>query len=446
MAEQATTPEEKDFWRSRPALEAVHRFARARRVAPWALLGVVLARVSAATSPTLQLPPTRGTAASLNIFVGLCGESGTGKSATQDAGREFLQIRGGADFLETSPGSGEGLLAAYVSTPTPKRGEPAETIQNRVSVLLDVDEVGGLGALAARTNSTLLPFLKSAWTGRGLGTLNAEETRRRKIDPHRYRLAITCGIQPAHAGTILDDHGGGFPQRWLWMPTYDAGMIPHSQPTPEAAPWRWRSPTAEPILDDPQNPLWPAEETLILPAEAEAEILEAAELHNRPLGAPAPADGLDGHALLNRAKVAALLALLDGRNRTVTPEDWRLAGTIMAVSDATRAEVIAVRERLERLENHKRARARGLADDVSNATRDQAATRRMSDRILTVLGEVGENGLARSELRRKTAYRDRTYLDAALELLLEAGKVESKDIDYQGQTGTMLRVVPHGNH
>ena len=53
-----------------------------------------------------------------------------------DAAREFLDIIGGSDFLETSPGSGEGLLGAYVFTKTAK-GEPPKIVQTRVAVLLD---------------------------------------------------------------------------------------------------------------------------------------------------------------------------------------------------------------------------------------------------------------------------------------------------------------------
>jgi hypothetical protein len=42
----------------------------------------------------------------------------------------------------------------------------------------------------------------------------------------------------------------------------------------------------------------------------------------------------DGHALLTRLKVAAALAILEGRH-TVDDEDWHLSGIVMAVSDAT---------------------------------------------------------------------------------------------------------------
>ena len=65
------------FFEARPALRNLRDFARARHVAPWALLGVVLARVAAAVPPSVYCRPTHGTVASLNFFVAICGLSGS---------------------------------------------------------------------------------------------------------------------------------------------------------------------------------------------------------------------------------------------------------------------------------------------------------------------------------------------------------------------------------
>ena len=51
-------------------------------------------------------------------------------------------------------------------------------------------------------------------------------------------------------------------------------------------------------------------------------------------------DSLDAHADLLRLKVAALLALLDGR-QDVTVEDWALAEMAVDVSTAVRTDVIS---------------------------------------------------------------------------------------------------------
>src|SRR5699024_6131932 len=57
VATLPTIEPSEDFWHSRPHLATIHQYARARRVGPWAVLGTVLARVIAATSPSAQLPP-----------------------------------------------------------------------------------------------------------------------------------------------------------------------------------------------------------------------------------------------------------------------------------------------------------------------------------------------------------------------------------------------------
>jgi hypothetical protein len=49
-----------DFWEKTDVLGHIRDFARARLVSPWAMLGVVLARVVARIPPTVQLPPLVG--------------------------------------------------------------------------------------------------------------------------------------------------------------------------------------------------------------------------------------------------------------------------------------------------------------------------------------------------------------------------------------------------
>lgn len=427
-----TEAEAEAFWAARPLLAAVRDFARARRVGPWALLGAVLARAAASVPPSVVLPPTRGADASLNVFVALCGESGSGKSATMEAAREFLDATGGtADFLETSPGSGEGLLAAYVYN-RQERGKAPEVVQIRLSVLLDADEVGSLGALAARTNSTLLPFLKSAWVGRPLGTQNAEAARLRRLGAHRYRLAVVAGVQPARAGAILDDEAGGFPQRWLWLPTYDPGMLGRGVAAPEPPPWAWPVPAPRVEVDDEHGVVsWPLRRSMTLPDEAVSAILDAAEAQNRPIGARARAGesaGLDGHALLSRAKVAALLALLDGRGEAVTAEDWQLSGVVLAVSDRTRAAVIRARtEDNQRAEDRRAARVGRSAAIAADSQAETHTVRCMAAirRKLTA-PEVGE-GTTANALGKALGGRHKPVLTDALARLVESGEVAAAE-------------------
>lgn len=83
-------PDEPDpdhgFWSQTDELAHIHRFARARRVSPYATLGCVLRRATACIEPDVVLPPTIGGYASVNLYTASAGVSGQGKGAADAAG------------------------------------------------------------------------------------------------------------------------------------------------------------------------------------------------------------------------------------------------------------------------------------------------------------------------------------------------------------------------
>ncbi len=214
------------FWQERPILEHLLTFARARMVSPWALLGVSLVRVLAVVPPHVVLPALVGSHASLNTFVALVGPSGGGKGAAEGAALDALDV-GAVDVL--TAGSGEGLAHLYA------RREKKEVVRHRDSVVLSVPEVDTLVALKSRQGATLLPTLRSAWSGERLGFSYADPDKALPIERHSYRLGLVLGVQPGRAAPLLDDADGGTPQRFLWMPTTDRDA-PDELP---AAPAQW---------------------------------------------------------------------------------------------------------------------------------------------------------------------------------------------------------------
>lgn len=422
------TPEdEAEFWESSPFYRSVLAFARARRVGPWALLGAVLAHASASVPPSVVLPPTIGGDASLNLFVALCSESGGGKSAAMVAARDFLETEGGcAGFPVRSPGSGEGLLSQYVYVKREK-GHAPEVVQRRLSVLFDVDEVGALGALAGRNGATLLPFLKTAWSGGDMGTANAEAERDRQVQAHCYRLALVAGVQPVNAGIILDDEGGGFPQRWLWLPTHDPGRRGSRMDHRGAQPWLWKVP-GPPVTHDENTGTFTVDlrRRMPLPGEAVGAMLEAHDQRNRPIGDPLPAGAtaLDGHALLTRAKVAALLALLHGRE-VVNSEDWSRAGVVLAVSDCTRAAVVAVRGKEVAKDDARKATRAGRSAAIAADAEATEKTARAVKVMLSALEKRKDKGEhSASAVRNFAGSRYRDVADDALERVAASGLVK----------------------
>lgn len=405
--ELATFDDQGDtFWTARPILQHIHTVARARRACPWAVLGVVLARVITATPVTVVLPPLVGAEASLNTFIAIVATSGGGKGASERAAKAALTI----DGIDTAgAGSGEGI--AHLFAHRTKNG----TERHRTAVLLSVPEIDTLAALGDRKGATLLPELRKAWSGEDLGFAYADPTKALSITEHTYRLTLLAGVQPDRAGWVLDDAGGGTPQRFLWLPAEDTTAPDNPPPCPK--PITWTKP-AFPRYDGITG-------LCVLPicqqATDEVDAARLARLRGE-------GEALDGHALLARLKAAAALALLDERAE-VTDDDWALSGHLAAISDHTRGQV------LTRLQRAAQDRNRGRAE--SEADRAVLVHERVEDAAIqrvcrTVQRVLKDGSMGSAELRRKVTSKDRQHLDQALERLDQAGQITAEDIHTGG--------------
>ncbi len=386
------------FWAERPVLEHLHTYARARMVSPWALLGVSVVRALAVVPPHVVLPPIVGTHASLNFFVGLVGRSGAGKGAAEGAGHDALDV-GPVEVF--TAGSGEGLAHLYAHR------EKKELVRDRDAVLLTVPEVDTLVALKSRQGSTLLPALRSAWSGERLGFSYADRDKALPIDKHSYRLGLLLGIQPGRAAPLLEDADGGTPQRFLWLPATDptAPKLPPVAPaTRTVQRQRWGFHGLH-VLEVPEV----ARETLV-----EANWKRLTE----------QTEALDGHALLTRLKLAQALALLDDRART-DDDDWRLSGVVMAVSDRTREDVRQHLAQQARETNFARARFDGERAAVAEDVATEHAVKRCARTLLRYVNS--HQDVTRGDARRAMTSRDRRHFDEALAALVAAGQLEVVD-------------------
>ncbi len=396
------------FWTARPVLEHMRTFARSRMCSPFAVLGVVLARVIAATPYTVVLPPIVGGRASLNLAVGLIGRSGDGKGGAEAAARDGFSLgERRRTFEEHKLGSGQGLAHGYM------RSEKGQAVRHADACLFRMDEVDHLVGLSGQRGSTLLPELRAALMGEQLGFLYADPAKRLEVPGHSYRLALTVGIQPARSGVLLDDSDGGTPQRLIWMPTDDPDA-PEVDPQ-EPLPLTWRVPT------------WPN----VLPVcdTARAEVVAARDERRRGRGQP-----LDGHRLLLRLKVAAALDIMDGRAE-VSEEAWELAGVVLAVSDRARGICVAALADRSREANDHRATREGERAVIIDETIAEAVLRRMSGVVMRRL----EDGAwrAHADLRRSIRADTRMYFEEAVERLEAAGLVERGESEH----GTRYRRV-----
>lgn len=424
-ADEQAAPSIEEFWASRRILTHIHDFARARRVAPWAVFGGVLTRVVTATKPFVQLPPTIGSFASLNLFVGLVGASGAGKDAAVKVGRDAVERADGFPIVPL--GSGEGLSHMFM-----KEGDKAAEQYNDAA-LVTVGEVDSLTALVKRQASTVMAQLRQAAMGEQLGFFYVDSAKRMIVPEHAYRLCLIVNIQPERAGGLLDDAAGGTPQRFVWLPATDPGA-PIEAPA-EPVPFQWMPPDWSKVPGVRRGgmdriPMRICQQAIDLIVQTRLD-----RLHGK-------GDALDGHALLTRLKVAAALALLEGYPE-VRDEDWKLSGAVMSLSDSTRAGVQKVLESVSRDHNHRQAEAEASRTIVVQERLEEAKVRRVAGVIRRHMARTG-GWIAHAKLVGCVASRDRDFAESALSVLVMAGQVEERKIDHNGQPGTQYRL--EGDH
>lgn len=388
-----------DFWDSRHALRVIRQFAYARMCSPWAVLGVVLCRVLATIPPHVTLPPVIGGRGSLNLFVALVGPPGSGKDTCHDAAVEVFP--GPADpnseIYVTSAGSAEGIAHQYMHR------DKKDLVQDRVSVMFFIPEIDTLVGLSSRAGSTLMPTLRSAYTGSDIGFAWADASKRLPMPKHSYRLTMVLGVQPEHAAPLLADASGGFPQRCLWFPTIDRGITAD----PPEAPFP---------LDCLPSGTWSgsiATRTVRIPDSVARTIRQAHVDRSNGTGG-----ALDGHALFTREKVSVAVAALDGRT-SVTEDDWELAGTIMRRSDQTRSETEAVVNEANKAMNLLAGKAEGHKRIAAEEVVGDATLKRVGRRLVSLLRSKGPQ--TDGALRQLLASRDREWFEESIELQRQAG-------------------------
>lgn len=446
-APDAPAPDTAGFWDARPELAYLRDFALSRYAAPWAVLGATLARAVSCVEPNFQLPAVIGTEASLNLFVGLVGQSGGGKDIATGVSEALLLPVDGRDPvpLDVIPlGSGEGLSHIYMKRP-PKltkrkkadddseaiglgfNPESDQPIQYRTRALVSVAEIDTLGSLSERRGSTVGGQLRQAWSGSQLGFQYVDPEKRMIVPKHSYRMCLVAGVQPGRAGTLLGETDGGTPQRFLWLPA----QANHEDPTDEQ-------------IDNPPPPLegtpwtpprYGGRVLLEVCPTARRTIVRAHIARGRGEG-----DALDGHSLLNRLKTAAALAMLchsgDPRRQCeIAEQDWELAGAILAMSDHTREGVRRVLAEQTRLENERKA--------IAEAHKAIVVTERVEDDGLKkttrwLRGKIVEEWTTEQALRSKIKGSQKKHLADALAALAAAGEIEIGE--YEANNGTARRV------
>lgn len=453
----------RSFWQQRRELREVWYKSVIGGVSPWAVLGNILANVAGRIGPHVMLPPRGGVgkAASLNLLVGIMGNSGTGKGLSGPIAREFM----GAPYPpQRKPGTGQGIAAMF--TEQTKEGP----VQSNDTVVLRVDEITGLGAHMSQQGATITSTLLEVYMAEELGEHYANKELRRPVKDSAYRLALVAGIQPGNSGILFDHAESGLPQRFLWMPAYwrDA-VLPETDlrppaPGSELPRWRVDQRLISASLDDvlleaasqwaPSDAAKPARkekepEAVAVPIKDPLLVVYAPSVkreidreHNRRLnalkrremaGEDDPGDP-DSHLLLTRAKVAACMAIWLDATWYVSDEMWALAGWVMWVSNDTRLKAQA---RL-RAKSAEKTAVRAAAQVATQTAVREAASRehdaliiKLADRVRVVTAsgwtvyKLISQGIAG---RDKKAMREANLtLQDILDELVVTGAIEKRE-------------------
>lgn len=412
-------PNHDDLWEEREVFRHIKQAARSRLVSPYAVLGCVLARVAAFTPPTVCLPPIIGGTSPLSLFIALQGASGEGKSSPVECAASLLpDIPEGCKGPE-GIGSGEGVIEAFLRRVEKKcdDGKTRRVLEQEFrGVLFTIDEGQILEDLGSRKGATILPILRTAWSGTAIGQANASEDTKRSLKAKSYAIGLISLWQDDAGVNLLADVVGGTPQRFIWIPTADASLERKVIPWPGAL--NWTPPNfnrmgdilfhehlhvPEDIIDQLRNDRW--------------DILQRVVKINP----------LDSHRNLNKLRLAGILAVLESR-REITHDDWRIAERIMCISDATR-DMLADRGAQKAAET---LRVDAVKHSFREAILEQSATERALKNAAKAAWKCATNapdGATRRDISRRIASRDRALVsvDDALAYALAYKWIEGSD-------------------
>lgn len=392
---------EGDFWQSRTSLSTVYTAALAGMCSPWAVLACCAARALALVDPHIKLPAIIGSrGGSLNWFAMLAAESGGGKSTAMEIAEELIPMA----IKTLNLGSGEGLIEAFGERNDD--GTVKDPVAGHRSILFSVDEIDSYSAVAGRSGSTVMPILRSAFTGGSLGFAYRKGNRLPVLPAHSYRMTLVCAAQPGRTRAMFADADGGTPQRFMWFPATDP-RIAAVRPTFNGALY------LPPVTD------WQYPATLRVPSECEGLIVTT-----RASQARGETAALNSHALFAREKFAYALAILDGRS-AMDSEDWRLSGVAAAVSDAVRQWVLDQLAASEAEEARQKGRLQGVAKsaaDIEKAVEDGALMARCIAKVSELLEKAGDDGYTAREIRHKLTKRLQPFTEQALVFLQHDNK------------------------
>lgn len=414
-------PEE--FYAARPELAHIRQAGHSRTRSGDVALLTTLTRLSGMVSHRIRADTGIAGYASLNLFGGIIGPSGIGKSTGMEVAERLMPAPSGLDFIDGQPiGSGEGLAEMFIDTVDEETGETRKgrggtdtpvtrkvRKQVRHNAFIYIDEGKTITRLMQeRSGSTLGETLRSAAVGQTLGQTNASKENSRHIPKGSYSLGLLAGFQPETVAPLFEEVAEGTPQRFVWVQVTDPSIPDQAPPWPGEL-HAWRDAITTPKGDETSSYV------LVTFDQSIKDELRAADLAKVRGEVPAEElNPLDSHAPLMRVKLSSLLALLAGR-RHVNAEDWRLADMLWAASCATRDAVLEYSAAQRRAEQEKRTLARieeeVRIDHAKQLAEDRRVDRAIEKLALRISAYVHANGpQPRKVLRGRAAGKEKRLM------------------------------------
>jgi hypothetical protein len=265
-----------------------------------------------------------------------------------------------------------------------------------------------------------MSILRQGFSGEALG-FSYRGRAGEVVRAQSYRMTVIAAVQPLRAGVLLDDSGGGTPQRFMWFPGRDRRITADRPEWPGDSLGGFQS---VPMLSSSDlSRTGP----VTIPREARDEIIAARVRSMNGEGDAEDSDGMESHRLFAREKFAFALACLNGRT-DIDSEDWRLAGIASDVSTWMRIKATQAYLRGKEADSREVGRQRGLASDEQRITETNARedhVERLARWITKRLRNSGRQ--TQGALRKSMASRDRARLTDALTIAQGWGLIYLED-------------------
>lgn len=383
LAHLGTNFDDSELWDAAPWLTRVRDNARYLGVDRYALLLAVLSEVVLRVPPRYVMDNPRP--ASLNLFVLLVGNPGTGKGVAFDSVGSMvgvgnsLRAQAQVGAPETMKGfTGEGMARAFEQD-VDEDGNPKPPRALRFRE----DEVTALTAKMNDPKSTHLAVLNATFMGEAHGATLADSRRSFHVDAHGGRVALQLAGQPGSVGDLFTGQAEatGFSARLLVADMRiddDEDTVNAVDPT--------RVDKTRLTVDYETLHTDPVPGTDLLAIRTDRRIvdeLNRARVMRNVKGATL--DDTDGHTGLLRRKVATAIALASGAS-SVDYEHWHLAGYVVDNSRATIAQW--------RSESAKDRHDREVGEDARKRAVEREGTEREQtaklDKVVAYIERVAE--------------------------------------------------------